>query len=69
MNALYLMEPSVELWSFDILVFSDGMVPQVGIAWNGNNDLEMLRRFLDRMAQPHPSLIITHNGLGFDSLL
>ncbi|MBA3966004.1 MAG: hypothetical protein H0X47_09545 [Nitrospirales bacterium] len=26
-----------------ILVFSDGMVPQVGIAWNGNNDLEMLR--------------------------
>ncbi|MBA3968293.1 MAG: hypothetical protein H0X47_21460 [Nitrospirales bacterium] len=52
-----------------ILVFSDGMVPQVGIAWNGNNDLEMLRQFWDRMGQPHSSHIITHHGLGFDLAL
>ncbi|MEO6202908.1 MAG: hypothetical protein ABIP82_06790 [Nitrospirales bacterium] len=51
-----------------ILIFSDGMVPQVGIDWNSNNDLEMLRQFWDRMGQPHPSHIITHNGLGFVSL-
>jgi len=49
-----------------VLVFSDAMVPQGAIAWYGNNELEMLRQFWDRMGQLRPSLIITHNGLGFD---
>lgn len=52
-----------------ILVFSDGMVPQVRIAWNGNIDLEMLRQFWERMGQPDPSHMITYNGLGFDLAL
>ena len=49
-----------------VLVFSDAMVPQGAIAWYGNNEQEMLRQFWDRMSQLRPSLIITHNGLGFD---
>lgn len=28
-----------------ILLFSDGMLPQEGVAWNGNTDLEMLLQF------------------------
>jgi len=48
------------------LVFTDAMVPQGAIAWYGNNETEMLRQFWDRMGQLRPSLIITHNGLGFD---
>lgn len=49
-----------------ILVFSDAMIPQGAIAWYGNNESEMLRQFWERMGQLRPSLIITHNGLGFD---
>jgi hypothetical protein len=49
-----------------VLVFSDAMVPQGAIAWYGNNETEMLHLFWDRMGQLRPSLIITHNGLGFD---
>lgn len=49
-----------------VLVFSDAMVPQGAIAWYGDNELEMLRQFWDRLGQLRPSLIITHNGLGFD---
>ena len=49
-----------------VLIFSDAMIPQGAIAWYGNNELEMLRQFWDRMGQFRPSLIITHNGLGFD---
>ena len=49
-----------------VLVFSDAMVPQGAIAWYGDNELEVLRQFWDRMGQLRPSLIITHNGLGFD---
>lgn len=49
-----------------ILVFSDAMVPQGAIAWYGNNEREVLRQFWDHMGQFRPSLIITHNGLGFD---
>ncbi len=49
-----------------VLVFSDAMVPQGAIAWYGDNEIEVLRQFWDRMGQLRPSLIITHNGLGFD---
>ncbi len=49
-----------------VLVFSDAMVPQGAIAWYGDNELEVLRQFWDRMGQLRPSLIITHNGLSFD---
>lgn len=49
-----------------VLVFSDAMVPQGAIAWYGDSEIEVLRQFWDRMGQLRPSLIITHNGLGFD---
>lgn len=49
-----------------VLVFSDAMVPQGAIAWYGDNEPELLRQFWDRMGQLRPSLLITHNGLGFD---
>ena len=49
-----------------VLVFSDAMVPQGAIAWYGDNEIEVLRQFWERMGQLRPSLIITHNGLGFD---
>lgn len=49
-----------------VLVFSDAMVPQGAMAWYGNNEVELIRQFWDRMGQLRPSLIITHNGLGFD---
>jgi DNA polymerase elongation subunit (family B) len=42
------------------------MVPQGAIAWYGDNEVEVLRQFWDRMGQLRPSLIITHNGLSFD---
>jgi len=49
-----------------VLVFSNAMVPQGAIAWYGKNESELLRQFWERMGQLRPSLIITHNGLGFD---
>jgi 3'-5' exonuclease len=49
-----------------VLVFSDSMVPQGAIAWYGNNEAELVRQFWSRMGQLRPSLMITHNGLGFD---
>lgn len=49
-----------------VLLFSDTMVPQGAIAWYGNNEAELLRQFWERMGQVRPSLLITHNGLGFD---
>src|SRR5207253_1003063 len=49
-----------------LILFSDTMEPQEATAWFGSNEKELLRRFWDRMAKVRPSLLITHNGLGFD---
>jgi 3'-5' exonuclease len=49
-----------------LLEFSDQMEPRGAVAWYGDNERELLRQFWSRMAQDKPSLIITHNGLGFD---
>ncbi|MDR4486798.1 MAG: 3'-5' exonuclease [Nitrospirales bacterium] len=49
-----------------LLVFSDGMVPQQALAWFGEDEAELLRRFWSKIAEIRPSLWITHNGLGFD---
>ncbi len=49
-----------------LLEFSDHMEPRGAVAWYGDNERELLRQFWSRIAQDKPSLIITHNGLGFD---
>lgn len=49
-----------------LLVFSDGMEPQESLAWYGENEAEMLRRFWGKIGELRPSLWVTHNGLGFD---
>ena len=49
-----------------LLIFSDGMMPQGAIAWYGENEAELLRKFWDKIGELRPSLWITHNGLGFD---
>jgi DNA polymerase elongation subunit (family B) len=49
-----------------IIVFSDAMEPQGAMAWYGPNEKELLQLFWSKMAQIRPSLLITHNGLGFD---
>lgn len=59
------MKPSVEFVVIGNLVFSDGIFPQMGLNWNANNNLEMLRQFCDCTGQPQLSLIISHNGLGY----
>ncbi|MFO0706064.1 MAG: 3'-5' exonuclease [Nitrospira sp.] len=49
-----------------LLEFSDQMEARSAVAWYGGNERELLRQFWARIAQDRPSLIITHNGLGFD---
>ena len=49
-----------------LILFSDNMEPQEATAWFGSNEKELLRGFWERMAKVRPSLLITHNGLGFD---
>jgi DNA polymerase elongation subunit (family B) len=49
-----------------LLEFSDQMEVRSAVAWYGDNEREMLRRFWARLAQDRPTLFITHNGLGFD---
>jgi DNA polymerase elongation subunit (family B) len=49
-----------------LLEFSDQMEARSAVAWYGDNERELLRQFWARIAQDRPSLIITHNGLGFD---
>jgi DNA polymerase elongation subunit (family B) len=49
-----------------LLIFNDAMEPQEATAWFGPNEAELLRQFWARIAQLKPSLIIVHNGLGFD---
>ncbi len=49
-----------------VLIFSDAMVPQEAIAWYGDDEGQILRQFWNRLGKTRPSLIITHNGLGFD---
>jgi len=46
--------------------FSDDMAPEGSVAWYGSNERELLQKFWDRMAKVRPTLIVTHNGLGFD---
>jgi hypothetical protein len=49
-----------------LLEFSDQMEAHSAVAWYGENERELLRRFWARLAQNRPALYITHNGLGFD---
>lgn len=49
-----------------LLMFSDAMEPQGAMAWYGNNEAGLLRRFWQKISELRPSLWITHNGLGFD---
>ena len=49
-----------------MLIFSDSMGPQGNVAWYGENEKELLRRFWARIGDLRPTLFITHNGLGFD---
>lgn len=49
-----------------LILFSDAMEPQGSVSWYGANEKELLRQFWVRIAQIRPSLLITHNGLGFD---
>lgn len=49
-----------------LLEFSDQMEARGAVAWYGQNERELLRRFWARLAQIRPTLFITHNGLGFD---
>lgn len=49
-----------------VIAFTDAMEPQGAMAWYGPNEKELLQLFWARMAQLRPSLLITHNGLGFD---
>ena len=52
--------------SIGMLVFTDGMEPHGAMAWYGGNEKELLRQFWAKLGQLRPSLLITHNGLGFD---
>ena len=38
-----------------LLVFSDGMIPQASIAWYGENEAELLRRFWQKIGELRPS--------------
>lgn len=49
-----------------LLEFSDQMEARSAIAWYGADERELLRQFWMRLAQDRPTLLITHNGLGFD---
>jgi len=49
-----------------LLAFSDDMAPQQAVAWYGDHEKELLRKFWDWVGKNRPSLFITHNGLGFD---
>lgn len=48
------------------IILTEGLEPQKAIAWYGANERELLRQFWERMGQVRPTLLITHNGLGFD---
>ena len=52
--------------SIGMLVFTDGMEPHGAMAWYGGNEKELLQQFWAKLGQIRPSLLITHNGLGFD---
>ena len=49
-----------------MLIFSPSMEPKGAISWYGSNEEELLCQFWARLAEIHPTLFITHNGLGFD---
>jgi len=49
-----------------LLILSDGMMPQGAMAWYGENEAQLLRKFWDKIGELRPTLWITHNGLGFD---
>jgi 3'-5' exonuclease len=49
-----------------LIAFSDAMEPQGATSWYGPNEKELLQQFWTRMGQLRPTLLITHNGLGFD---
>jgi DNA polymerase elongation subunit (family B) len=52
--------------SIGVLVFTDSMEPHGAMAWYGGNEKELLRQFWAKLGHIRPSLLITHNGLGFD---
>lgn len=49
-----------------LLVFDEGMSPQAAFSWYGPGERELLRQFWEKLGTLRPSLVITHNGLGFD---
>jgi DNA polymerase elongation subunit (family B) len=49
-----------------VLVLRDDLAPEATIAWYGPNEKSILQQFWSQLAILQPSLIITHNGLGFD---
>ena len=49
-----------------MLIFSPSMEPKGAISWYGSNEEDLLCQFWARLAEIHPTLFITHNGLGFD---
>jgi hypothetical protein len=49
-----------------VIALSDAMEAQGSMSWYGPNEKELLRQFWTKVGQLRPSLLITHNGLGFD---
>jgi 3'-5' exonuclease len=49
-----------------MIILSDALEPHGAISWYGAGEKELLRQFWVKIAQLRPSLLITHNGLGFD---
>lgn len=49
-----------------MIVFDDDLNPMEALAWYGDNEAEILRRFWQRIAGEGLKQIITYNGLGFD---
>jgi 3'-5' exonuclease len=49
-----------------MIILSDALEPHGAISWYGAGEKELLRQFWAKIAQLRPTLLITHNGLGFD---
>jgi len=49
-----------------LIILSDNLEPHGAVSWYGFNEKELLRLFWAKIAQLRPTLLITHNGLGFD---
>jgi DNA polymerase elongation subunit (family B) len=49
-----------------VIAVSDAMEAQGAMSWYGPNEKELLRLFWEKVGQLRPTLVVTHNGLGFD---